>query len=110
MEIQSQNGTLRVRGLRDLSAANAHAFREKIGAALAPDLKHIEIDLSATAFVDCGGVGALVSVYQTANEKNRNGGVILRLLNPPPPVRQMFELTRLHQMFEIVSTSLPPEE
>jgi anti-sigma B factor antagonist len=102
MEIQRQNGTLSVSGLRDLNVANAHHFRNEVGAAIAPDLERIEIDLSALDRMDCSGVGALLSLYQAANKINRNGGVSLRVLNPQAPVRQMFELTRMHQVFEIV--------
>ncbi|HLZ53050.1 MAG TPA: STAS domain-containing protein [Verrucomicrobiae bacterium] len=109
MEIQRQNGTLRVRGLRDLNAASTQVFREEIGAALAPDLKRIEIDLSQIGFVDSAGVGALVAIYRTANEKNLNGGVTLRLMNPRPAVQQMFELTRLHHVFQIVPADNSPK-
>lgn len=109
MEIQRQNGTLSVRGLRELTAANARDLRSAVGTALAPDLERIEIDLSLTDCVDSCGVGALLSLYQNANEINRNGGVALRLLNPQPPVRQMIELTRMHHLFEIVPANGNPE-
>jgi anti-anti-sigma regulatory factor len=33
------------------------------------------------------------------------GGVNFRLLNPQPPVQQIFELTRMHHLFEIVQRS-----
>lgn len=98
-----------MRGLRDLSAAGAQDLRSAVGTAIAPDLEHIEIDLSATDRVDCSGVGALVSLYQTANKINLNGGVTLRLLNPRPSVRQMFELTRTHHLFEIVPANFTPK-
>ena len=62
-------------------------------------LAAIEIDLSETAFVDSCGVGALVSLFKTA--RSHNGGVTVRLLNPTRPVEQIFELTRLHRVFEI---------
>ena len=102
MEIHRQNGTLNVNGLRELSAANARSFRNEVCAVLAPELKSIEIDLSQASIVDSCGLGALVSLYKAANEHNRNGGVTVRLLNPQPPVQQVFELTRMHHLFEIV--------
>lgn len=107
MEIQRQNGTLSIRGLADLSLANATVFRNRIGTALAPDLECIEIDLSQIGFVDSAGVGALVLIYQAANEMNLNGGVALRLTNLQPAVQQMFELTRLHHLAEIVPADHP---
>ncbi len=102
MEIQRQNGTLTVNGVGELSAANARFFRNEICAMLVPELARIEIDLSQTSFVDSSGLGALVSVYKAANEHRRPGGVRMRLLNPPPAVQQVFELTRMHHLFEIV--------
>jgi anti-sigma B factor antagonist len=105
MEIQRQNGTLSVNGLRELNAANAHSFRSDICGAFAPELKRIEIDLSQLASVDSSGLGALLSVHRAANDLNRDGGVGIRLLRPQPPVQQVFELTRMHHLFEIVPIS-----
>src|SRR5882672_4348937 len=102
MEIQRQNGSLSVTGVRELSAANARSFRNEVCAVLAPGLKTIEIDLSQAGFVDSCGLGALISLYKAANEMNRQGSVRVRLLNLQPPVQQVFELTRMHHLFEIV--------
>ena len=102
MEIQRHNGTLSVHAVRELSAANARSFRNEVCAVLAPELKSIEIDLAQTNVVDSCGLGALVSLYKAANERNNNGGVRVRLLNLQPPVQQLFELTRMHHLFEIV--------
>ena len=102
MELQRQNGTLTVSDVREMSAANARLFRNEVCAVLAPGLKRIEIDLSQTSVVDSCGLGALVSLYKAANEHSCPGGVRVRLLQPPPPVRQILELTRLHRLFEIV--------
>jgi anti-sigma B factor antagonist len=109
MNIQRQDGTLTITGLRELSAANAHSFREEASAALRPHLEAVEIDFSEAGLVDSCGLGALVSLYKTANHINNNGGVTMRLLNPPPPVQQMFELTRMHHLFEIVRRNEEPD-
>src|SRR5262245_37017086 len=101
MKIEHHNGTLTIQGLRELSAANAHAFREEAAAALDPKLEAIEIDFSEASLVDSCGLGALVSLHKAANHINGNGSVIVRLLNAPPPVQQVFELTRMHHLFEI---------
>jgi anti-sigma B factor antagonist len=102
MNIQQQDGVLSITGLRELGAANAHSFRDEACAALPQRLKAIEIDLSHTSFVDSYGLGALVSLYKFANGHNNDEGVVVRLLNPPAPVQQVFELTRMHHLFEIV--------
>ena|SRR6185503_19159551 len=108
MNIHRQNGTLTILGLRELSAANAHSFRDEASAALHPHLEAVEVDFSEAGLVDSCGLGALVSLYKAANHVNDNGGVVLRLLNPTPPVQQMFELTRMHHLFEIVRRNEEP--
>ena len=109
MNIHRHNGTLSVSEIRELSAANARSFRNGVCAALDAHLNTIEIDLSQAGSVDSCGLGALVSLYKAANDRNRNGGVNVRLLNPKPPVQQMFELTRMHHLFEIVPhAEVPP--
>src|SRR2546426_2170827 len=100
MRIEHQGDTLTISEVKELGAANASAFRSEIRAALPPELKTIEIDLSETSFVDSCGLGALVALHKTAC--GINGGVTIRLLNPTPSVQQLFELTRMHRIFEIV--------
>ena len=102
MKIQRQNGTLIVSGLDELNAANAGSLISAIRAALAPDLKRVEVDLSQINFVDGHGIGALASLYFTAGQVHSGKTVNLRLLRPRPPVQQLLELTRMHHIFEIV--------
>src|SRR5438874_1607675 len=103
MRIALCEDTLCISEIKELGAANADAFRRRVRAAL-PDgsLKTIEIDLSQTQFVDSCGLGALIAVHKWATTFNGNGAVPVRLLNPPPSVQQILELTRLHRTFEIV--------
>jgi len=98
IKVQIQGDTLSVGGVKELSAANANAFRDQVRGSLADKLKNIDIDLSQTMFLDSCGLGALISLHKTAC--TRSGRV--RLLNPTPPVQQILELTRLHRVFEIV--------
>ena len=98
MQFEIRGETLSVVGVRELGADNSQAFREQVRAALPDRLRNIEIDLSQTSFLDSCGLGALISLRKTAN--SRNGKV--RLLNPPPRVQLMFDLTRMHKVFEIV--------
>jgi anti-sigma B factor antagonist len=100
MKIETNEGSVSFSEIKELSAANSNLFREKARAALPASLKCIEIDLSQTHFVDSCGLGALISLYKTAN--TQNGTVTIRLLNPIPSVQQLFELTRMHRIFEIV--------
>lgn len=55
------------------------------------------VDLSAVRFIDSSGLGALVSGFKNASAREGN----LKLCCLQPQVRSMFELTRLHRVFEI---------
>jgi anti-sigma B factor antagonist len=101
MKIEDEGVTLRVAGIEELGAGNAHLFRDEVRAALKPGQANIEVDLSDTTFIDSSGLGALIALHKTAC--NRKGG--LRLLNPQPPVAQILQLTRMNQIFEIVKAS-----
>lgn len=99
MKIENLGERLTVSEIPELTAVNSGQFRERVGAALPSAPGVIEIDLSQTQFVDSSGLGALFALYRsTGNGKN----VTLRLLNPAPEIQQLFELTQMHQLFEIV--------
>lgn len=59
------------------------------------------IDLKNVRFIDSSGLGALVSGFKNAT--SRHG--ILKLSSLQPQVKSMFELTRLHRVFEIFPTA-----
>lgn len=100
MKIEHDGNNLRVSDIAELNAVNASAFRDEVRAAMPKAPETIEIDLSQTRFVDSSGLGALFALYKAANN-NGHDGVTLRLLNPRPSIQQLFELTQLHQLFEI---------
>jgi len=104
MKIQQQKNTLYLSELKELNAANSGSFRDEVRAVLPEGLQTIEIDLSQTVFLDSCGLGALVALYKTACSRSTSGPVTVRLLNPVPHVQQIFELTRMHRLFEIVQT------
>ena len=58
------------------------------------------IDLTTVRFVDSSGLGALVSGFKNASARDGN----LKLCCLQPQVRSMFELTRLHRVFEIFTS------
>ena len=62
---------------------------------------NLVIDLKAVRFVDSSGLGSLVSGFKNASARNGN----LKLCGLQPQVRSMFELTRLHRVFEIFPDS-----
>jgi anti-sigma B factor antagonist len=102
MKIEHEGNNLRVSEILELNAINASSFRDEVRAAMPTSPETIEIDLSQTRFVDSSGLGALFALYKVANSSH--DGVTLRLLNPRPSIQQLFELTQLHQLFEIART------
>src|SRR5262245_4365736 len=98
MKIEHDGNNLRISDIAELNAINASSFRDEVRAAMPSEPGSIEIDLSQTRFVDSSGLGALFALYKAASVHD---GVTLRLLNPRPSIQQLFELTQLHQLFEI---------
>lgn len=58
---------------------------------------NLVIDLGRVRFIDSSGLGALVSGFKNASAREGS----LKLCCLQPQVRSMFELTRLHRVFEI---------
>lgn len=58
---------------------------------------NVVVDLHDVRFVDSSGLGALVSGFKNASARNGN----LKLCGLQAQVKSMFELTRLHRVFEI---------
>lgn len=63
--------------------------------------KNILVDLKEVRFIDSSGLGALVSGFKNAISHQGN----LKLATLQPQVKSMFELTRLHRVFEIYASA-----
>jgi anti-anti-sigma factor len=99
MEIKTVNEVLTVGGFAELTAANNEQFRKEVCSALNGHTT-IEIDLSRTTFVDCAGLGALISLRNFV--RGRSG--VMRLVNPTPHLKLLFDAVRAASKFEIVNT------
>ena len=82
-----------------LEASNVIDFREAVMGLLKEGDK-VVLDLGNVNFMDSSGLGAIVALGKSLAE----GGGELKLANITPQVRTVFELTRLHQAFEIYDT------
>jgi anti-sigma B factor antagonist len=82
-----------------LDANNAKEFKAQIAGLISPGTRLI-VDLSSLKFVDSSGLGALLSCLR---QLNSSGGV-LKLYAMVKPVRALFELVRMHRVFEIFNT------
>jgi anti-anti-sigma factor len=100
IKADNDGGRLSIADLGELSAANSASFRALVHAAFSPSLSVIEIDLSRTRFVDSCGLATLCALHRSAGTR----GIRLQLFNPEPAVRQLLELTRMHQFFDISLT------
>jgi anti-sigma B factor antagonist len=84
---------------KTLDSANSRVFKEQVAPVVAQNKKLI-FDLSQLSFVDSSGLGAILSSLRNANA---NGGD-LKLCGLSKPVRALFELVRMHRIFDILNT------
>jgi len=73
------------------------ALRESIHEALSAGAKKILVNLGDVSTIDSSGVGELVSAYTTVT--NRGGR--LKLLDLPPKVADILQITQLITVFEV---------
>jgi anti-sigma B factor antagonist len=81
---------------KNLDASNVKAFR----AAIVPQLEQhdkVVLDLSNVEFIDSAGVGTLISCLRIVTERQGQ----LRLCGLNRAVRALFELMRMHRLFEV---------
>lgn len=85
-----------------LDASNVNEFKADIAEAIGGQAK-VVFDLSQLQFVDSSGLGAILSCLRKLNAE----GGDLKLSGTTKPVRVLFELVRMHRIFDIFNT---PEE
>jgi anti-sigma B factor antagonist len=83
-----------------LDAGTARDFKSSVTRLLTPGSK-VVFDLAKVDFVDSTGLGMLVSCLR---EAQASGGDI-RLYGLTKPVRTLFEMVRMHKVFDIYSTA-----
>lgn len=84
-----------------LDAHNSGELKAQMLSLFDEGKNNLVIDLKDVRFVDSSGLGSLVSGFKNASARNGN----LKLSGLQPQVRSMFELTRLHRVFEIFPDS-----
>ena len=85
--------------MEELDASNAGEFKRDIAPVLEANTKLV-IDLSRLRFVDSSGLGAFLSCLRKLNAK----GGDLKLCGMSKQVRAVFELVRMHRIFDIYGT------
>lgn len=82
-----------------LDSSNAQEFRHEVQPVLEAG-GNVIFDLSRLKFVDSSGIGVLLSCRKQVNTSGRD----LKLCGVSKQVRVLFELVRLHHIFEIFNT------
>jgi len=72
-------------------------FKDEIIQEIEDGSTKIIVDLSSAEYVDSSFLGALVALLKRTTLKNGD----LKLIGLQPAVRAMFDLTRLHRIFDI---------
>ena len=80
-----------------LDAHNSSELKTQMLTLFDDGKNNLVIDLQDVRFVDSSGLGSLVSGFKNASARSGN----LKLCGLQPQVKSMFELTRLHRVFEI---------
>jgi len=83
----------------ELDAGNSADFKREVTPLLDATTK-IVFDLSRLRFVDSSGLGAFISCLRKLNAK----GGDLKLCGMSKQVRGVFELVRMHRVFDIYAT------
>src|SRR5690242_9202105 len=89
-----------------LDAHNSGELKIEVQKLFEQGRKNMLIDLKDVRFIDSSGLGALVSGFKNAISHQGN----LKLSTLQSQVRSMFELTRLHRVFEIFPSSVEAVE
>jgi anti-sigma B factor antagonist len=83
----------------ELDAGNVKDFRRDMAPVLAEN-SNLVLDLSRLRFIDSSGLGAMLSCLRQLNA----AGAELKLCGMSKAVRAVFELVRMHRIFDIYET------
>lgn len=89
-----------------LDGQNANQLRQDITNILSNDITTIILDFEQVTFINSSAIGALVALLK--NIRSNNKELIICSLNEQ--IKMIFELTRMEQVFKIVSDLKTVEE
>jgi anti-sigma B factor antagonist len=99
--VEHRKGTAVVAPVGELDAYNAPALRVQLhGLAADPKVELLVVDLKRVTFLDSSALGVLVGTLRRMRERDRD----LRLVDPRPNVRRVFEITLLDRAFTFSSS------
>lgn len=83
-----------------LDAHNSDQLKQELSRLFGEGKTGVVVDLKEVRFIDSSGLGALVSGFKNASTRQAS----LKLSSLQNQVKSMFELTRLHRVFDIYPT------
>ena len=98
--VENTNGISVITLVSDvLDAENSKDFKREMTPLLQPGARMV-LDIGQLKFIDSSGLGSLLSCLRQLNASNGD----LKLCGMGKPVRALFELVRMHRIFEIFNT------
>ncbi len=96
-EVKGEVLVIRLEG-EVLDASQSSAFKQQVLDRIdQAEILRVVFDLGLLRFIDSSGLGTFLSILRYTN----NGGGDLRLAHMEPPVQKMFQIVRMHRLFEI---------
>lgn len=99
-EVSNIGGVTIIRPEGRLDAVSAQEVRNTIFRLIGEKEMRIVFDLEQTHFIDSSGLGSLVAALRSVT---KSGGDV-KIARLDSKVRAIFELTRLHRVFDIADT------
>lgn len=84
-----------------LDAHNSEVLKQELARLFEEGKTKVLVDLQPVRFIDSSGLGALVSGFKNASTRQAS----LKLSSLQSQVKSMFELTRLHRVFDTYETT-----
>lgn len=97
MEVQEKDGVTIISMDERFDATVSQKLKDIVRNLAEEKQLKLVIDLSKTRFIDSSGCGALVASLRSMMKNNGN----MKVANPSAQARSLFQLTRLHKVFEI---------
>ena len=82
----------------EVNLYNSPQLKETFNALLAENKIKILINLEKVIHIDSSGVGAIISLLSNLNK----GSGVLKIINPNKAIRQVFNISKLHEFVEIL--------
>jgi anti-sigma B factor antagonist len=97
LTVHEDHGVTVVMVSGEVDAGNSAQLGEELDRLLSEGRRRLVIDLGKVGFMDSSGLATLVRYYKRA--RSNSGDICLASLQPP--VRRVFQLTRLDRVFDL---------